>query len=298
MSEQHPVLVVGATGRQGGATARHLLAAGRPVRALVRDPAAPAARELAAAGAELVTGDLDRPETLGPAAAGVRAVFAVTPNPVGPATDRESEESRGLAVLEAARRAGADQIVFTSIASFAETTDEPVAVGKRVIEEAVIASGLRYTLLRPVRFMENYLARDTPIDGIVDGVHRHVFDPEGPMQVIAVDDIGAIAAAALTDPDRFHGRVLELAGDELTPVAAAAAIAAATGHPVRYHQLTDDELGPLGPLIASVLALVRGGARWHADIPALRAIHPGLRTFDAWLAETGAAQLKSLLARR
>ena len=53
------VLVIGATGNQGGATARHLLAGGWPVRAFVRDGTAPAAAALAAVGAELVVGDLD-----------------------------------------------------------------------------------------------------------------------------------------------------------------------------------------------------------------------------------------------
>ena len=59
-----PVLVIGATGQQGGAAARHLLATGRPVRALVRDPAAPAARSLEAAGAQLAAGNLDEPDTV------------------------------------------------------------------------------------------------------------------------------------------------------------------------------------------------------------------------------------------
>ena len=60
-----PVLVIGATGQQGGATARHLLERGRTVRALVRDPASPAAMALGRAGADLVMGDLDDPSSLG-----------------------------------------------------------------------------------------------------------------------------------------------------------------------------------------------------------------------------------------
>nr|WP_258544551.1 NmrA family NAD(P)-binding protein [Micromonospora provocatoris] len=67
MSDRAPVLVTGATGRQGGATVRALLAAGVPVRALVRDPAATKAAAVAALGAELVTGDLRDPASLVPA---------------------------------------------------------------------------------------------------------------------------------------------------------------------------------------------------------------------------------------
>ncbi|MEC3996559.1 NmrA family NAD(P)-binding protein [Actinacidiphila sp. DG2A-62] len=65
-----PVLVTGATGNQGGAVARALLAEGRPVRALVRDPSSAAARALATAGATLVRGDLDDSASLKEAVTG------------------------------------------------------------------------------------------------------------------------------------------------------------------------------------------------------------------------------------
>ncbi|WP_194834708.1 NmrA family NAD(P)-binding protein [Nocardia sp. XZ_19_369] len=296
MSPQHNlVLVTGATGKQGGATARRLLADGTAVRALVRDPHAPAAQSLAAAGAELAVGDFDAPDTLSAALAGVTALLAVPPavyDPQGWDVDREAQ--RGIALVDAARRAGVEQIVFTGIASF-NSDDAWGADGKTRIEEAVAASGTRYTLLRPVRFMENYLMRGMPIDGIVDGVHRHLFPADRPLKVIALADIADIAALAFADPDRFHGRTLELAGDALTPPDAAAAIAAATGHPVRYQELDESAAAELGEMIADTWRLVRATGGWHADIAATREIHPGLRTFDTWLAETGAAQIKSLL---
>ncbi|MFF5585584.1 NmrA family NAD(P)-binding protein [Streptomyces hygroscopicus] len=71
-----PVLVTGATGRQGGATARAPLAAGGPVRALVRHAATDRARAVAAYGAELVTGGLHNRESVIRAADGVRPVFS------------------------------------------------------------------------------------------------------------------------------------------------------------------------------------------------------------------------------
>jgi NAD(P)-dependent dehydrogenase (short-subunit alcohol dehydrogenase family) len=73
-----PVLVLGATGGQGGAVAAALIRAARPVRALVRDPAAPAARRLAAAGAELARGDFTSPEALTVAMQDTAAAFALT----------------------------------------------------------------------------------------------------------------------------------------------------------------------------------------------------------------------------
>jgi uncharacterized protein YbjT (DUF2867 family) len=298
MSPQHePILVTGATGTQGGTTARRLLADGTPVRALVRDPSAPAARTLSELGAELVVGDFDAPATLAAAVTGTRAVFAVPPAAFGPdGWDVETEVRRGAALVAAARAADVEQIVFTGVASFQRDKRWGVN-GKRRIEEAIAASGLRYTLLRPVRFMENYLSQGHfRVDGIRDGVHRHLFPADFPVQMVAVADIAGVAALAFAEPDLFHGRTVELAGDQLTMHAAAAAITAAIGTPVRYEEIGESEAQALGTSIHEVWRLARGGDSWHADIPAVREIHPALRTFDTWLSETGAAQLKSLLS--
>lgn len=115
------------------------------------------------------------------------------------------------------------------------------------------------------------------------------------MQIIALEDIAEFAALAFADPVRFAGRTLELAGDQPTPVSAAAAISAAVGIPVRYEQLTDDEAAAISPVIAAVRKRWEAGDRWHADIEALRVIHPGLRTLADWLAESGAAALRDKL---
>ncbi|MBF6464307.1 NmrA family NAD(P)-binding protein [Nocardia beijingensis] len=296
MSFQHTlILVTGATGKQGGVTARKLLADGKAVRALVRDAHAPAARELAAAGAELVVGDFDAPETLPAALAGVTGLFLVPPAAYSAqGWDVDLEAARGQAIVRAAVDAGVQQIVFTGIASMGDNTSWG-ATGKQRIEEAIVAAGVRYTMLRPVRFMENYLLRTSPVDGIFDGVHRHLFPAAGPMKVIALADIGDIAALAFADPDEFHGRVLELAGDVLAPPAAAAAIGAATGHPVRYHEVSEAEADAIGAEIGNTWRLMRHTGGWSADVDEIRRIHPGLRTFDTWLAETGAAQIKALL---
>ncbi|MFI9510002.1 NmrA/HSCARG family protein [Nocardia sp. NPDC052566] len=293
--QQNPILVTGATGKQGGATARKLLADGLPVRALVRDPQAPAARALAEAGAELVTGDFTAPETLPAALTGVRAVFLVTAASYGPqGWDVEQEAAGGIAVVDAARHVGVDHIVFTSIASLSDDARWG-AVGKKRTEAAVIASGAHYTILRPVRFMENYLMRDAMVDGIADGVHRHLFPADRPLQMIALADIAEFAALAFADPARFHGQIIELAGDAITPVDAAALISRTTGHQVRYQEMTEAEATALGAEIASIWRLVRETGGWHADLPALRAIHPAMQTLESWLTTTGSAQLSPLL---
>jgi uncharacterized protein YbjT (DUF2867 family) len=290
-----PILVTGATGKQGGATARLLLARGWPVRALVRDPASAAAGALAAAGAVLVRGDFDDPASLAPALDGAAAVFAVPPVAFGPAgPDHDLEAARGRALIDAAAAAGIEQVVFSTVAS--TSAGAAGSAGKAEIERYLHERIPRSTVLRPVRFMTNYLGGVLGIDGIVHGVNRHLFPPDEPMQVIALEDIAEFAALAFTDAARFAGRTLELAGDQPTPVEAAAEIARATGIPVRYEQLTADEAAALGPTVAESRKRWLAGHRWHADIEALRVIHPGLRTLNRWLAESGAAAIRAQLA--
>jgi uncharacterized protein YbjT (DUF2867 family) len=289
------ILVAGATGNQGGATARRLLADGGRVRAMVRDPATPAALALATAGAELVRADFDDPARLAQAFDGVSAAFGMPPVAFGPnGFEPETEARRGRDFVDAAAAAGVGQIVFSTVASASGSPNASAGtVGKLRIEEYLREHIAQATVLRPVRFMTNYLSFGfAGIDGISDGVHRHLFPPDEPMQVIALTDIADFALLAFTQPDRFAGRTLELAGDQPTPVQAAAAITEATGIPVRYQQLSEGELAAIRPEIAETGRRWRNGQRWHADIEALRVIHPGMRTFADWLAESGAAALR------
>jgi uncharacterized protein YbjT (DUF2867 family) len=115
MPHNGAVLVIGATGQQRGAVARHLLDRGRPVRALVRDPGAPAAQALRRRGAFLVEGALDDAPSVRGALAGVDAAFLMlTPaDPDGVA----GEERRGKQVADLVRELGIAHLVYSSVLS-------------------------------------------------------------------------------------------------------------------------------------------------------------------------------------
>lgn len=292
MTSALPVLITGATGKQGGATARRLLTEGNPVRALVRDPHSPAARALADSGAELVVGDFDDSPSLQAAAIGTRAVFLVPPADYSAkGWGEDTEATRGTAMIDAARAGGVEQIVFTGVATMGAAKSWGQQ-GKRQIEEALATSGLRYTVLRPVRFMENYLLQGSPVDGIREGgEHRHLFPADHPLQMIAVDDIAAFAALAFADPEAWHTRTLELAGEAITPVDAAAVISAATGHPIHYREVAEEEADAIGPQLGNTWRLIRETGGWHADLPALRALYPELTSLRDWLARGGTQRI-------
>lgn len=229
MSSRDFVLVTAATGRQGGATARALLAERRAeVRALVRDPGAANARALAAAGAQLVVGDLDDPASLRAACAGARAVFSMQA-PIVSATgvDFSKEVQQGRNLVEAARAEGVPAFVHTATSGVGDHRNtegwaegrwkahEPYWENKLATCELVRGAGFtHWTLLLPAAFMDHPMFDPA---GFLDGrTLLTVIRPEHPIALIAPEDIGKAAAAAILDPVRFSGVTLQLAGDVLT----------------------------------------------------------------------------------
>ncbi|OKK00318.1 NmrA family NAD(P)-binding protein [Amycolatopsis sp. CB00013] len=237
-----PVLVTGATGRQGGATARALLAAGVPVRALVRDPAR--AKAVEALGAELVVGDLHDVESVIRAAKGARAVFSVQmPGMNEDGFDFAGEVTQGVNLIEGAKAAGVPQFVHTSVSGAGQHVEadgwaegrwasmEPTLGAKAAIQDRLREAGFpRWTLLKPGFFMENFLPdMKFLFPRGVDGGLVSVIKPSTSLSLAAVDDIGTAAAAAIAEPDRFAGVELELASDFLTMTEIAEVLSGALG---------------------------------------------------------------------
>jgi uncharacterized protein YbjT (DUF2867 family) len=207
------VLVVGATGQQGGATARHLLERGRTVRALVRDPDAPAAAALRQAGADVAVGDLDDLASLRTAMEGTHGVFLVLTMMVGPRISPErvvAEERRGQAVADLALQAGIEHLAYSSLNGAAARSGIPYYESKARIEEHIRALGLPATILRPVSFMDNFATYSRPVLDNGELVVSLAVRPELPMQLISVRDIAAFAA----DRERSPGPYSRRAGDK------------------------------------------------------------------------------------
>lgn len=288
--EKGPVLVIGATGRQGGATARQLLARGWRVHALVRDPAAPAAQTLHAEGAELVAGDLDDPASLRRAMDGAHGVFLALNMMVGPRISAEgvvAEERRGRAVVEIAKESGIEHLVYSSLNGAGEGSGIPYYESKERIEERIGELAVPATILRPVSFMDNFATYNRPrLEGreVVVGL---AVEPEIPMQLIAVQDIGAFAAIAFARPGHFLGRTVEIAGDVRTPAQIAEAFGRACGRPARFRQVPIEQIRAFDEQLAMMFAFFNERPAVRADIARLRAEHPDLMTLDTWLHRTG-----------
>lgn len=272
-----PIVVLGATGQQGGATARHLLAASVRVRILVRDRDKPAAQVLAAAGAELVVGDMLEADTLRRGFEGARGVFSVMTwrGPGGV----EAEMQAGFNVAEAATQAGVAHLVYTSVASADRAPGVAHFESKREVELRIAALGIPATILRPVFFMDNFRWQAA---GIREGRLVQGIKPETRLQMIAVDDIGGIAALVFGAPEKWIGWTIEIAGDELTMVEAAAVFSARLGRPVEYS--AEHENRPGGGEGARKMAEWFDQVGYQVDIAEVRAMWPAVKDFAGFVA--------------
>ncbi len=277
------ILVIGVTGQQGGAAARHLLNAGWKVRALARDPKKDAAQVLEQQGAEVVQGDLNDRASLDVALVGVYGVFSFT-NFWLPDVGYEGEIKQGKLLADTAREAGVQHFVYSSVGAAHRGLGQKHFESKWIVERYIEEIGLPHTILRPVAFMDNLEWKRARISNGV--LESWGFRQDKSSKLIAVDDIGAIAAIVFSDPGQYLGTTLELAGDELTEAEQAEFFTKVVGRLVKLEPArTSDGTEPDEEQIAAVRFF--DGEAYTADIAAIRKMHPGLRTLEQYLRETG-----------
>jgi uncharacterized protein YbjT (DUF2867 family) len=270
------VLVGGATGRQGNAVIDELLARGYSVRCLTRKPTGKKAQRVAERCTELVAGNYGDPESLDSAMQGIDKVFFYS-------GFSRNEVTEGDNVIAAAQRAGIQHVVYSSGAA-AEPGKGIEGSAKMQVEENLIASGVPYTVLRPVAFMENY-----------DGQQQRTLDkgisesrgPDRMLAFISIRDIGFFVGEAFDHPDEWLGRAENIAGDQMTVQEYVDTFSRVMGTTISYNQMPlDDYLEtypkPLRPLFAWYDAVGYG-----ADVTALRTKYSHLITLEQYLIDTG-----------
>lgn len=226
MDQEKVILVTGATGRQGGAVARHLLGAGFRVRILARNPAKPAAVALQERGAEVFKGDLEDASTLRLAVAGADGVFSVQNYwEKGVGYDGEIRQARNLATV--ASEADVKHFVQASVADAEKAPEVEHFECKSVVEEYIDRLGLPRTFLGEVFYMENFL--DPKGGSMMLPVLSGALEKHTRMHVISVEDIGAIATVVFQNPEEYIGRKIDIAGDRLTVEEMREAYTRATG---------------------------------------------------------------------
>lgn len=311
MADKRVVAVVGATGAQGGGLVRAILAdagGGFAARALTRDPSSEKARALADAGAEVVAADVDDPASLARAFAGADAAFCVTFFWDHFSPERELDNATAMA--RAAKTAGVSHVIWSTLEDtrrLVPLDDDrmPTLMGKYKVphfdakgeaDQVFADTGVPTTFLLTSFFWENFIFFGSgPAPG-PDGTLALTM-PMGDAKLpgIAVDDIGRSAYAILEAGSRYVGQRVGVAGDHLTGDEMAAAMGRALGRTVVYNAVEPAVFRTFGfpgaDDLANMFQFKRDfNAQFCAarDLQKARALHPGMLTFDQWLAANAA----------
>jgi len=281
MPNENVVLVTGGTGSQGGATVTHLLAAKKVrVRVLTRNLESPKAKSLAARGVELVRGDFEDVASLRTALAGVSAAFSVQQWTEKGGT--AAEELNGKRFADAVKASGSPHLVYSS----AEGVERKSGLGhyesKWAIEQHIRDLKLPATILRPVGFMDT-LGVPAVQRGMYLGMFRANWGVSYRVQFVATYDIGWFAARALEVPERYAGRVIPLAGDELNVADIIRTFKTVTGHKPWVAPIPAFVAKRMMPKeFADMFRWIREEG-FEADIAQVRHEYPQLLTFAGWL---------------
>lgn len=221
--------ITGITGKVGGAAARELLAAGRPVRAVARDAAR--AQSWAARGCEVATARMEDAASLTAAFDGASGVFILPPSEFDPEPGFPEAREVIDAVSEALRTARPQRVVCLSTIG-AQAGEHNLLTQRTLMEQALRDLPMPVTFLRPGWFMENAAWDVAPARD--EGVIASYLQPlDKPVPMVATADVGRVAAELLQQ--NWEGmRIVELEGPRrVSPHDLALAFARVLGRPVR-----------------------------------------------------------------
>jgi uncharacterized protein YbjT (DUF2867 family) len=292
------ILVVGATGKQGGAVVQAILnlrSTRLQILALTRNAKSETAQSLVKSSPgyiELIQGDVTEPGPIfeSQPEASIRSMFVVT------SPGKIDEEKQAIPLIDAAVEHGVKHIVFSSVERGGDekSWDNPTTIKhfyqKHNIEhylrdKAAASDGtFTWTILRPTAFLDNM--NPGIFCSVFTSMWASALKPETKLQLISVHDIGTLAAQALTSPEEWSGKAVGLAGTELT----------LTEAKDRFKSVTNKDLPECWTFVGSTMlwAIKEVGAMfaffenegYHVDIEALRKKESSLQDFETWLKES------------
>jgi len=263
------VLVVGATGNQGGAVVDGLLGLDNDrfiVYGLTRDATSKKAQALADRGVVVVEGDLNHRQSLQDIMTDVDAVFAVT-NYFTAGFDGEIRQGGTIARIAAEN--DIDHFVYSSIGGADRSKKIEHFVSKHCVEQHIANLDLPVTVLRPVYFMHNFERR---ADDIQNGTLAMPLKKGASLQMLDVADYGTVVARVLTAPEKFVGETIEVASDEKTLEGMATTFTNVLGTDVDpVHVVPEDARGRLPEHLATMYEWLNSDG-YAADIDSLETV--------------------------
>lgn len=230
------VLIIGATGAQGGSLTNALLNSVEQDYKLVaytRNAESDNAQALAKRGVSLIEGDLTDIAALTAAMKIADTVFAVT-TPFESGTD--SEVQHGYNIADAAKAANVEHLVFSSVSDANNSTGVPHFDSKYKVEQRIVENGLNYTFIAPVFFMENHITAWS-LPSLKEGKLSLAVPNDRRLQQVSVRDIGVFAATVIAMGEKAYGMRVNIAGDELTGDETASILSAASGRDITFQSV-------------------------------------------------------------
>ncbi|HET9952074.1 MAG TPA: NmrA/HSCARG family protein [Candidatus Eisenbacteria bacterium] len=307
MAESKIIVVMGATGAQGGGLARAILAdksGAFKVRAVTRNPQSEKARALAALGAEVVAGDSDKPESLLPAFKGAYGAYCVTN--YWEVFSVEREQAQAKAQADAAKAAGVRHVIWSSLEDtrkWVPLSDNrmPTLQGKYKcphfdskgeMDAYFREKGLPLTIFLTSFYWENFIYFGMGPKPGPDGTLAFALNMgDRPLSGIAAEDIGRCALGIFKKGSEFIGKTVAIAGEHVTGAEMAATLTKVLGRTVKYNAVSNDVYRGFGFPGADDLGNMF--QYYHdfndyfcgiRDVKASRALNPELQNFETWAA--------------
>ena len=307
MADKQTIVVIGATGAQGGGLAQAILAdrtGAFSVRAVTRHPDSDKARQLERAGAQIVYADMDKPETLDAAFASAHGAFCVTNFWEHYSADREDAQARAMA--HASKRAGLQHVIWSTLEDTrlkVPLSDPrlPTLQGRFKVphfdskggaERYFQDEGVPTTYLLAAFFWDNFIHFGAGPRKGEDGSLTLALPLGGvALPGIASEDIGRCAFGVFKRGREAVGRRIGISGENLKGEQMAEKMGRAIGKDVRFFEVPFDTYRALGFPGAEDLGnmfqyqAILGDEFQRARDPRVsRELNPALQDFDTWLA--------------
>jgi len=308
MAEKKIIVVFGATGAQGGGLAHAILndpASEFSVRAVTRDPSSDKAKALAALGADVVAGDVDDAASLAAALQGAYGAFFVTFFWAHFSAEKETQEAKSFAA--ASKSAGLKHVIWSTledVRNYVPLDDKSMPTlhgqykvphfdGKGEGDQYFTEAGVPVTFMLASYYWDNLIYFGMGPKRGEDGKLSITF-PMGDKKMagISAEDIGKCAYGIFKAKEKYIGKRVGIAGDQLSIAEMAAAMSDALGEGVQYNEVSPDEYRGFGfpgaDDIGNMFQFYRDFdevCNSTRNVEISKELNPELKSFDMWLKE-------------
>jgi len=292
MAEKKTVVVLGATGKQGGSVIRALLKEGKfRVRGITRDSSKDSALMLREQGAEMIEADTSHCDTLVHAFNGAYAVFAVT-NFWDPSS-RNREIEVGKSIVDAAKKANVQHFIWSSLPNVKKISNGKYEVhqftDKALVDEYLQKSGLNFTIVSLALYFDNFqhllkprLNKDNTI------VFSIPFPADHNLTFVDVDDTGEAVVNILNNPQQWLGKWVPLFGEHLLASELAKTFQSVSGKKTIYQEMSPAEGERRNPNkeFLEMFDYIKDYGYYGdkaSEMPTAKKLNPHLKTFKQWI---------------